>query len=348
MRHVGLFLEELREGANERDFFRELTDTVDASEAWGLDGIWLGEIHFLPSRSILSSPLITAATLMPRTKRMCFGTAVHLLPLRHPLSVAEDVATLDHMSGGRFELGIGRSGSPRSYNVLGISYEESQARLMESLAIMREAWKGKPFSYRGEFWQVDNAVVAPHPIQQPHPPVRIAALNPQSFTRAAELGLHIFVGLRGTDISILRGHIEGYQKTWRAHGHHGQGSAYLRSPLYAAATEAAAIEESKESVMFYFRRQSQMAREGTGSGTTTTGQRLAQADVLAVISHEHILKERVVIGSPASLTARLKELRQELSLDGIIVEPNPGGKIPEPLMMQSLKLLAREVAPALR
>jgi alkanesulfonate monooxygenase SsuD/methylene tetrahydromethanopterin reductase-like flavin-dependent oxidoreductase (luciferase family) len=100
--------------------------------------------------------------------------------------------------------------------------------------------------------------------------------------------------------------------------------------------------------MFYFRRQSQMAREGTGSGTTTTGQRLAQADVLAVISHEHILKERVVIGSPASLTARLKELRQELSLDGIIVEPNPGGKIPEPLMMQSLKLLAREVAPALR
>ena len=61
MRHIGLFLEELREGATDAEFFRELLDTVDAAEAWGLDGIWLGEIHFLPSRSILSSPLMVAA-----------------------------------------------------------------------------------------------------------------------------------------------------------------------------------------------------------------------------------------------------------------------------------------------
>jgi alkanesulfonate monooxygenase SsuD/methylene tetrahydromethanopterin reductase-like flavin-dependent oxidoreductase (luciferase family) len=348
MRHIGLFLEELREGATDGAFFQELLQTVDAAEAWGLDGIWLGEIHFLPSRSILSSPLVVAASLAARTRRMCIGTAVHVIPLRNPLGVAEDVATLDHLSGGRFEFGIGRSGSPRSYNLLGIPYDESQGRLMESLEVMREAWKGERFTFHGNYFHVDNAVIGPRPLQQPHPPVRIAALNPASFVRAAELGLHIFVGLRGTDISILRGHIDNYEDTWRAAGHRGDGSVYLRIPLYAAATDEQAVEESKDSVVYYFRRQAELARSGTGSGTTTTGQRLAQADELATLSLEHILRERVVIGSPTSLVNRLRELREQLHLDGIIVEPNPGGRIPVDGMMKSLELLAKEVAPALR
>ena len=348
MRHIGLFLEELREGATDGEFFHELLETVDAAEAWGLDGIWLGEIHFLPTRSILSSPLVVASAIATRTKRMCIGTAVHVIPLRNPLGVAEDVATLDHISGGRFEFGIGRSGSPRSYNLLGIPYEESQGRLMEALEVMRVAWKGERFSFKGTYFTIDNAIVGPRPLQQPHPPVRVAALNPASFTRAAELGLHIFVGLRGTDISVLRGHIESYQATWRAAGHRGEGSVYLRIPLYAAATDPAAVDESRDSIVFYFRRQSELARTGTGSGTTTTGERLAQADVLATLSHEHILRERVVVGSAASLVQRLRELREQLHLDGIIVEPNPGGMIPLAHMMRSLKILAEDVAPALR
>jgi alkanesulfonate monooxygenase SsuD/methylene tetrahydromethanopterin reductase-like flavin-dependent oxidoreductase (luciferase family) len=348
MRHIGLFLEELREGATDGNFFHELMETVDAAEAWGIDGIWLGEIHFLPSRSILCSPLVTAAAIAARTRRMCIGTAVHVIPLRNPLAIAEDVATLDHLSAGRFEFGIGRSGSPRAYNLLGIPYEESNGRLLEALEVMREAWKGETFSFHGKYFDIEKATVRPRPLQQPHPPVRIAALNPASFTRAAELGLHIFVGLRGTDISILRGHIENYQATWRAAGHRGEGSVYLRIPLYAADTDDSAIDESRDSVMFYFRRQSELARGGMNSGTTTATQRLAQADELAVISHEHILRERVVIGSAPSLVTRLRELREQLHLDGIIVEPNPGGKIPMDTMMRSLRILAEDIAPALR
>jgi alkanesulfonate monooxygenase SsuD/methylene tetrahydromethanopterin reductase-like flavin-dependent oxidoreductase (luciferase family) len=348
MRHVGLFLEELREGATDASFFAELMETVDAAEAWGLDGIWLGEIHFLPTRSILCSPLTVAAAIATRTRRMCIGTAVHVTPLRSPLSIAEDVATLDHLSGGRFEFGIGRSGSARAYNALGVPYDESQGRLIEGLAVMREAWKGEPFSFHGEHYQVDDAIVRPRPVQQPHPPVRIAALNPHSFTRAAELGLHIFVGLRGTDISVLRGYIESYQATWRAAGHRGEGSIYLRIPLYAAASDAEAIEESRESVIYYFRRQSQLARGGMNSGTVTAAERLAQADELAALPLDHILRERVVIGGPDTLVKRLRELEDQLHLDGVILEPNPGGKIPLPHMMRSLELLARDVTPALR
>jgi alkanesulfonate monooxygenase SsuD/methylene tetrahydromethanopterin reductase-like flavin-dependent oxidoreductase (luciferase family) len=348
MRHIGLFLEELRTGATDAEFYRELLETVDAAEEWGLDGIWLGEIHFLPSRSVLSSPLVVASALVTRTRRICIGTAVHVIPLRNPLGVAEDVATLDHLAGGRFEFGIGRSGSPRAYDLLGIRYAESQGRLMEALEVMREAWKGKTFSFHGTYFHVDNATVAPRPLQDPHPAVRIAALNPNSFLRAAELGLHIFVGLRGTDISVLRGHIESYQTAWRAAGHPGEGSVYLRIPLYAAPTDAAAVDESRESIAYYFRRQSDMARAGTGSGTRTTGERMAQADELAALPYDHILRERVVVGSPASLAHRLRELRQGLHLDGIIVEPNAGGLIPLDLMMRSIRLLAQEVAPQLR
>jgi len=348
MRHLGLFLEELREGATDAEFFRETLEIVDAAEATGIDGVWLGEIHFLPSRSILSAPLIMATALATRTKRLCIGTAVHVLPLRNPLSIAEDVATLDHLSGGRFEFGIGRSGSARSYNLIGVPYEESQGRLMEALEVIREAWKGNTFDFHGQYFHFEQANVSPRPLQRPHPPVRIAALNPNSFPRAAELGLHIFVGLRGTDISVLRGYIESYHAAWRAAGHPGQGSVYLRIPLYTAATDDAAIDESRESVVYYFRRQSDMARAGTNSGTVTSLERLSLAGELASLSHEHILRERVVVGSPETLVARLRQLEEQLLLDGVIVEPNPGGKIPYPQMMESLRLYAEEIAPALR
>ena len=343
MRHIGLFLEELRDGATHAEFFRELMDTVDAAEVLGLDGIWLGEIHFLPSRSIMSSPLVVASAIAARTEKLCVGTAVHVIPLRNPLNVAEDVATLDHLSGGRFQFGIGRSGSARSYDMLGIPYAESQGRLLESLALMREAWKGDRFSFDGDYYHVANAIIGPRPVQRPHPPIRIAALSPSSFVRYAELGVNLFVGLRGTDISELRAFVESYQVGWHSAGHPGEGSVYLRIPFYAAPTEREAVEESRDSIMFYFQRQAELARQGTRSGSAGD-----LPEELSGLTHEHILKERVAFGTAESLIARLSVLKKELHLDGIVVEPNPGGMIPEPLVLRSLEILAHEVGPALR
>ena len=348
MRHIGLFLEELRTGATDAEFFRELTQTVDAAEEWGLDGVWLGEIHFLPSRSVLSSPLDDRRRPRHPDAPDLRGTAVHVIPLRNPLGVAEDVATLDHLSGGRFEFGIGRSGSPRAYDLLGHPVHGEPGTPLRGAGGDARGLEGQDVQLPRHVLRRGRRHRGPAPAPAPHPPVRIAALNPGSFVRAAELGLHIFVGLRGTDISVLRGHIERYQETWRAAGHPGEGSVYLRIPLYAGPTDTVAIEESRESIAYYFHRQSEMARAGTGSGTRTTGERLAQADELAGLSYDHILRERVVVGSAATLVARLSELSRELHLDGIIVEPNAGGLIPLGPMMESLRILAREVAPQLR
>ncbi len=116
----GVFVEQMRRGASQADAFHEISDLVDAAEAWGLDIVWLAEMMVNPSRSVLSAPLLVSSWAVARTKRLRVGTAVQLLPLNHPVRVAGEITTLDHLSQGRFDFGIGRSGSPRSYDALGV------------------------------------------------------------------------------------------------------------------------------------------------------------------------------------------------------------------------------------
>src|SRR5207247_169164 len=119
--------------------FAEALEVAEAAEAWGLDRVWLGEIHFNPWRSVQSAPMNLAAFMAARTTRVRIGMAVIVLPLAHPLRIAEEVATVDHLSQGRFDLGIGRSGGARTYDRLGVAYGESQARLEAYRVAWREA-----------------------------------------------------------------------------------------------------------------------------------------------------------------------------------------------------------------
>src|SRR5690349_24096287 len=167
----------MRQGADQATAFRDIFDLAERAEAWGADCVWLGEIHFTPVRSVTSASSQRASAIASRTRRLRVGTAVQVLPLNHPLRIAEEVATVDHISGGRFEFGIGRSGVVRTYDVYGVPYAESQARFREALEIIREGWKGEPFSYAGDFYRVDNAVVTPRPYQVPHPPLRMATTS---------------------------------------------------------------------------------------------------------------------------------------------------------------------------
>src|SRR4030095_772025 len=232
--HVGIFVEELRQGASQAEAFRDIFELAERAEAWGVECVWLGEIHFTPTRSVISASLQVASAIAARTRRLRVGTAVQVLPLNHPLRIAEEVATVDHISGGRFESGIGRSGVVRTYDVYGVRYAESQARFREALDIIRLAWRGEPFSYEGQFYRVQGAVVVPRPVQQPHPPIRMAATSDETFPAAGRMGLPIFVGLRTTEIADLQEQLAPYRQAWRQSGHPGEGSVYLRIPLYAS------------------------------------------------------------------------------------------------------------------
>lgn len=347
----GIFMEfGNRQGISQAEAFREGFALVDAAEAWGLDGVWLAEFHFNPVRSVLSSPIVIAGAIASRTQRLRIGMAVYVLPLNNPLRIAEEVATVDQISQGRFDFGIGRSGFTRSYDTYGIPYGESQERFREGLEIILEAWKGKRFSYHGQHYHVDNAIVAPRPYQLPHPPLRMAATTPATFPRVGQLGYPIFVGLRGMDIPELRSHLQEYRKAWREAGHPGDGHVYLRIPVYAGATQRAAVDEPCASITYYFARQSELVAQdaihrrapGETSGQSDTARRLAS------LTYEEILATKVAFGSAEGLTERLQQIDAELGVEGIVAELNAGGLIPAEQVMQSLQILTQQVMPAFK
>jgi len=347
--HFGIFVEEMRQGASQRAAFRDVFELAERADAWGIDCVWLGEIHFTPTRSVISASLQVASAIATRTRRLRVGTAVQVLPLNHPLRIAEEVATVDHISEGRFEFGIGRSGVVRTYDIYGVPYGESQARFREALEIIREGWKGEPFSYAGEFYRVQNAIVTPRPYQVPHPPLRMATTSDETFPAAGRMGLPIFVGLRVTEIPDLQAQLAPYRQAWREAGHPGQPSVYLRIPVYASTTEKGAVEEPRESLTAFFARQTELARAAVGrAGAGPADRRRFQAERMASLSYEDILARKVAFGTARGVIDRLAQLRDELGLDGIVAELNPGGRIPPELETRSLEILAREVVPAFR
>jgi alkanesulfonate monooxygenase SsuD/methylene tetrahydromethanopterin reductase-like flavin-dependent oxidoreductase (luciferase family) len=274
---------------------------------------------------------------------------VQVLPLNNPLRIAEEAATIDHISEGRFDFGIGRSGSPRAYDLYGVNYAESQARFREALEIILAAWKGERFSYHGEHYHFDNAVISPRPYQQPHPPIRMAATTEETFPRVGEMGLPIFVGLRGMDIPELRANLQAYRKAWHEAGHSGDGDVFVRIPVYASTTEQGARDEPYDSIMYYFSRQADLTRSSVGrAGTGPAERRQERAERMASLTYEQILHTKVAFGTAAGLIDRLSQLREELGLAGVVAELDSGGQIPPERVKRSLHILTHEVMPAFK
>jgi alkanesulfonate monooxygenase SsuD/methylene tetrahydromethanopterin reductase-like flavin-dependent oxidoreductase (luciferase family) len=350
---IGLMMDgDYRAGQTEQEAFDELLTTADLAETLGFNGIWLAERHFSPPggaaliSSIGSAPLLMATAIATRTSRLRIGTAVLLLPLGHPVRLAEEVATLDHLSRGRLDLGIGRSSFPRAYEGFNVPYEESRARFREYLDIMRLAWTEPRLSYVGAYYHCQDLVVLPKPYQRPHPPLHQAAATRETFTRIGTMGLSLLVALIGTPLSDLAPVVDEYQTAWRVAGHPGRGQVRLRLPVYVAETQRDAEADPSASVLPYYER----LRQGYLRSTQQFegAERSARAAQLATLTYEDILRERVVFGTPKHVTTRLRALQQAMGLSGVIIEPNVGGGIPAELVARSLELFSHEVAPRIR
>jgi alkanesulfonate monooxygenase SsuD/methylene tetrahydromethanopterin reductase-like flavin-dependent oxidoreductase (luciferase family) len=125
---------------SESQRYRDILAQIELGDALGFDTAWLGELHFFPNISCLASPLMILAAAAQRTARIHLGTAVTLLPLHNPVKMAEDAATLDVLSGGRLEFGVGRGATPIFFAGYNVPPEESRERFEESLAVIRQAW----------------------------------------------------------------------------------------------------------------------------------------------------------------------------------------------------------------
>ena len=163
--------------------------------------------------------------------------------------LAEETATIDQISGGRLIFGVGRSAFPRAYNAYGISYEESQDRFAESLDIIKTAWTQPVASYRGRYHSFDNITLVPRPLQQPHPEIRIAASQHDTYATIGELGYPLFSAVRASPLTELAYHTKAYREAWAVVGHHDEPRAFLQVPIYVAETRAAALEDAREGMM---------------------------------------------------------------------------------------------------
>ena len=162
----------------------ELAAQAEIAESMGFHSFWLPENHFGGAASI-PSPLMLLAGVASRTSRIRLGSTSYLLPIRHPIAAAEEVAVLDRMSDGRVILGVGRGFQPAMFTAFGVDPKEKRKRFKANLTLMIDAWQGRPVaSHEGE-----DVILAPLPVQQPHPPIWVAAFGPLALKQAGGLGL---------------------------------------------------------------------------------------------------------------------------------------------------------------
>jgi alkanesulfonate monooxygenase SsuD/methylene tetrahydromethanopterin reductase-like flavin-dependent oxidoreductase (luciferase family) len=310
---------------SQAEAFKNSFAQIEAAERWGLDVVWLAEIHMNPQRSLMSAPLTVASAIAARTTRIRIGTAVQILPLGHPLRLAEETATIDQISAGRLIFGVGRSAFPRAYDAYGISYEESQERFAESLDIIKKAWTEPVCSHRGRYFSFDNFTLVPRPVQLPHPPIRIAASQPDTYRAIGALGYPLFSAVRASPLGELAGHARAYRAAWTEAGHPGGAPLYLQTPVYVADTKASALAEAEAGMMRFSSYRADLKRGPMG--------------------YTDVLREKGIVGTPDMVAARLEELRETAGLDGVSAEINPGSMLSHDQVMNSLRLWCQEVMP---
>lgn len=344
---LGLFLEfPVREGSNENEAFKESFTLVDQAEALGVPSVWMAEYHFNPAR-VLASPVTILSAIAGRTNNIRLGTAVLLLPLANPVRVAEEIATLDQISDGRVEFGIGRGTFPNVHEGFGVPFEESRGRFEESIEIIQKAWTTDTFSFEGEHFSLPEMSVSPKPYQKPYPPIRVGVTSAESFPILGRMGFNILINpSRVFTLPELKPSIREYREAWKSAGHEGEGKVGLRIPVYLSHDARKAHEEPKESALFSMDRLSD--RVGSYAGRLgTLGDWGAQAERVRNMTYDDWVRDKVAYGTPEAVTEKLNSLTEELELDQVMFEINFGNLIPLENQANSLRLMMEEVAPNL-
>ncbi len=162
-----------------------LAEQGEIAEKIGFDSFWLPESHFA-GRSSLPSPLTLLAAIASRTNRIRLGTTSYLLPIRHPIQAAEEVAVLDCLSNGRLILGVGRGFQNAMFTVFDVPTKDKRKKFKANLQVMKDAWQGLPLAMDEEGKPI---TLAPLPVQKPYPPIWVAAFGPLAIKQAGSLGL---------------------------------------------------------------------------------------------------------------------------------------------------------------
>ena len=193
------------------DYYEERLKVVEAFDRAGFFAYHVAEHHFTPL-GMAPSPSVFLSAIAQRTRRLRFGTFVYALPVHHPLRMIEEICMLDHLSGGRLEIGFGRGSVPYEIAFYGQNAEERQQIYAERLELILKAFTEKTFTWTGKYDRFENVPMEIEPLQKPHPPLWYGAHSPDSAERAARKGLHIV----NNDVpAVTRATIARYREVWR-------------------------------------------------------------------------------------------------------------------------------------
>ena len=322
-----LGLSPLQAGAN----FEETIEECERAEAAGFDSVWLGEHH--NSVMLYPAPLIGLAAIAGRTRRLRLGTGVLLLPLYHPLAVAEEAAMVDVISGGRLILGVGAGYAPEEFSAFGVSITERGSRMDEAVPLIHRLWSEENVTHAGRHYRVTNATVGPRPVQRPRPPIWFAGWVEPAIRRAGRLG-DAWLGGPSAKLDELAACVRLYREARLAAGRGAEASdvALMRYVFVAESLErardgaGAPFIRSFEAT--YFRWPHPVVKRPAGPLTI-----------------ERLAEDRIILGDPASCLEQIQRFRTALGLTHLICRISAPG-IPREAARASLDLFTREVMPA--
>jgi alkanesulfonate monooxygenase SsuD/methylene tetrahydromethanopterin reductase-like flavin-dependent oxidoreductase (luciferase family) len=319
-----------------------------AAESLGYHSVWIAEHHF-NDYGLCPAPTVLAAFVAARTATLRLGMGVSLLPLHHPVDLAEQLAVLDVVSGGRLDVGIGRGGTLQDYETFRSERADARGRIEEGIALMRQCWTGAPFDFTGQFHSAARLHVRPRPRQRPHPPLFVACNSEDSVLSAARLGLPTLSSFF-VPVDELQRRRDVYREAARAAGRADDEIDALERQgwgmrvVHVAPDREEALRATEPPFMGYQQKMARLRSDATGGSVPNSFDR----SLLRLREFRDYLKDGwALIGTPAEVR---DGLRQYLDATGyrrvLLLMALPG--LETGLALRSMRLFAEQVAPAMR
>jgi len=342
------FLMQRDEGWSEQAVYESALSQMLAAESLGYHSVWIAEHHFA-DYGLCPAPPVLAAFVAARTTTLRLGMGVSLLPLHHPVDLAEQLAVLDVVSGGRLDVGIGRGGTLQDYRTFQSDRGNSRMRVEEGIALMRECWRGRPFDFRGRFHAAERLHVRPSPAQRPHPPLFVAANSEDSVRSAARLGLPTLSSYF-VPVDELRRRRGIYREEASAHGRSDDEIEALDRQswgmrvVHVGPGRDEALRVTEAPFMGYQRRIALLRSEGQGGGLPDTFDRSL---VRLRPFRDYLDAGLALIGGPDEVRFGLQEYLEATGYQRILLLMALPGLDTGPAL-HSMRLFAEEIAPAMK
>lgn len=338
--------------AEDQSVVRRYEDTIEqavCAEELGFESVWPVEQHLSRQVSALSCPTILLATIAARTSRLRLGTGIVQLPLHHPLRVAEEMATLDVLSKGRIEFGVGRGSNPDHFKGFGVDISENRARFAEFVDYIRLAWENEGFSFTGRFAEAHGLRLSPPPVQRDRLPLHVAANSPETIEWAGRRGLPVIVASHVNPLPRLEQLLSIYREARRegGHGRSAPEDISVLMPIFAGGGREEIERVLAPSIANYVRVVGESlapALERAPEGADKI-RLLALAAQMKGIDFAKVNDGMGIFDRPERCVARIRALRNRLGFGRLIGWFNFGGRIPHDSVVRSMELFSSEVMP---